>query len=128
MHITEGKLPAAVQRICGNDTQPVLDHGLPAFRLHAQHESAALVASQKTCSVHVSLDIIHQGCRVVLWNSLLWLCAYCVLLQSCTSLWRASEHLAEGWLPQNDISGRLAHPGRDIKRMLWSGGDKEFHP
>ena len=57
MHITEGKLPAAVQRICGNDTQPVLDHGLPAFRLHAQHESAALVASQKTCSVHVSLDI-----------------------------------------------------------------------
>ena len=86
MHITEGKLPAAVQRICGNDTQPVLDHGLPAFRLHAQHESAALVASQKTCSVHVSLDIIHQGCRVVLWNSLLWLCAYCVLLQSCTSL------------------------------------------
>ena len=57
MHITEGKLPAAVQRICRNDTQPVLDHGLPAFRLHAQHESAALVASQTTCSVHVSLDI-----------------------------------------------------------------------
>ena len=45
-----------MQRICGDDTQPVLNHGLPAFRLHAQHESAARVASQKTCSVHMSLD------------------------------------------------------------------------
>ena len=56
MHITEGKLPAAVQRICANDLYPALDHGLMAFRLHAQHKSAALVVSQKTCSVHVSLE------------------------------------------------------------------------